>query len=191
VPFRCRGHDDGRIVCSACCAVFTLLEGKGLEGPAGVRSLLELEELNLSWVRSLQPAGLRLGGLLLGRGSLRCRRAGQAGLRRGALVLGEDALTVEQERAAALRIAYEDVESVLVEGNRKLELSYRSEGRQGFLVFRPPSRYIVFLQHFLRLRAFANPYARYRGSSRSELQPAAGRAGPGRAFVAGAQRTTV
>jgi 1-acyl-sn-glycerol-3-phosphate acyltransferase len=181
VPFRCRGHDDGRIVCLACGAVFTLLEGKGLEGPAGIRSLLELEKLNLSWVRSLQPAGLRLGGLLLG----------PEGLRRGALVLGEDALTVEQEQAAALRIAYGEVESVLVEGNRKLELSYRGAGRQGFLVFRPPSRYVVFLQHFLRLRAFANPYARYRGSSRSELAPAAGRARPGRAFVTGAQRTTV
>jgi 1-acyl-sn-glycerol-3-phosphate acyltransferase len=190
VPFRCRGHDDGRIVCSACGAVFTLLEGKGLESPAGVWSLVELEKLNLSWVRSLQPAGLRLGGLLLGRTGLRCRRAGKARLRRGALVLGENALTVEQERAAALLIAYGDVESVLVEGNRKLELSYRSEGRQGFLVFRPPSRYVVFLQHFLRLRAFANPYARYRGSSRQELEPAR-RAGPGRAFVAGAQRTTV
>jgi hypothetical protein len=181
VPFRCRGHDDGRIVCLACGAVFTLLEGKGLEGPAGIRSLLELEKLNLSWVRSLQPAGLRLGGLLLG----------PEGLRRGALVLGEDAQTLEQEQAAALRIAYGEVESVLVEGNRKLELSYRGAGRQGFLVFRPPSRYVVFLQHFLRLRAFANPYARYRGSSRSELPPAAGRARPGRAFVTGAQRTTV
>jgi hypothetical protein len=59
---------------------------------------------------------------------------------------------------------------VLVEGNRKLELSYRcSGGERGYLFFIPPQRYALFLQHFLRLKAFGNPYSRYRGSRRVDL----------------------
>ena len=37
-------------------------------------------------------------------------------------------------------------------------------------MFVPPVRYAVFLQHFLRIRAFGNAYARYRGSNRRELR---------------------
>ncbi len=70
------------------------------------------------------------------------------------------------------RIAYGEITSVLVESNCKLELSYRRPGLRGYVFFLPPLRYAVFLQHFLRLRAFANPYARYRGSGRVELPPA-------------------
>ena len=87
-------------------------------------------------------------------------------------MLESDGLLVQRGKTPACRIAYGEIESVLVESNCKLEVSYRSAGRQGCVVFLPPLRYTLFLQHFLRLRAFTNPYARYRGSSRVELAPA-------------------
>ncbi len=182
VPFRLQGRDDGRLRCSACGTVFLLLKGKGLTGPEGIRSLVEVEKENLAWARAFQPAGLRIAGQLLS----------PDGRRRplpGTLVLEAKALRLEGRQAATLRIAYEDLESVLVEGNRKLELSYRRSGSSRCLFFLAPPRYAVFLQHFLRLRAFGNPYARYRGSGRLELEPASGSSGL--AFSAGAQLTTV
>ena len=118
VPFGLQGHDDGRLVCSACGTGFVLLEGKGLSGPQGISRLLELEKGNLAWTQAYR---------------------------------------------------YGEITSVLVESNCKLELFYSSTGRDGYLFFLPPLRYAVFLQHFLRLRAFGNPYARYRGSGRAEL----------------------
>ncbi len=175
VPFRCRGYDDGRLACAACGTIFTLLEGKGLRGPAGVFSLPELEKQNLAWVQGLEPAGRRIAGELVDLEDGRRQRAGVAGLRAGALVLETDGLLVEGGKTPAKRIAYGELTSVLVESNCKLEVSYRSAGRQGSIVFLPPLRYTLFLQHFLRLRAFANPYARYRGSGRVELEPAAQR----------------
>jgi hypothetical protein len=69
-------------------------------------------------------------------------------------------------------IPYDAIQSVLVESNSKLEFSYRTGGEQGYVFFLPPLRYTLFLQHFLRLKAFANPYARYRGSNRDEIRPA-------------------
>ncbi len=155
VPFRLRGHDDGRLVCAACGTPFALLEGKGLSGPAGLLSLVEVEKQNLAWARFYRPEGLRI-----------------CGLRAGALVLESDGLSLEEEQAPTRRIAYGEITSVLVESNCKLELSCRCQGSSGYLFFLTPPRYAVFLQHFLRLRAFANPYARYRGSGRCELQPA-------------------
>jgi 1-acyl-sn-glycerol-3-phosphate acyltransferase len=184
VPFRMRGHDDGRLSCAACGAVFRLLEGKGLSGPDGVRSLVEVEKQNLEWARLYRPAALRI------RGELMCRQSSQAGgagpcprepflrreeercLRAGALVLEPEGLLVEDAQEPTLRLAYGELSSVLVESNGKLELSYRGPGRSGYVFFLPPLRHAVFLQHFLRLRAFANPYARYRGSGRVELEPA-------------------
>lgn len=163
VPFRLRGHDDGRLLCSACGTGFVLLEGKGLSGPQGVSSLLELEKRNLAWTQAYRPEGLRIAG----------RMACQPGQRpcTGVLVLEPEDLSVEQPQEPPQRIAYGEITSVLVESNCKLELSYRSPGRGGYLFFLPPLRYAVFLQHYLRLRAFANPYARYRGSGRVELPP--------------------
>jgi hypothetical protein len=84
-------------------------------------------------------------------------------------VLEPEGLRVEEAQGPPRRIAYGEIRSVLVESNCKLELSYRAAGRAGCLFFLPPLRYAVFLQHFLRLRAFYNPYARYRGSGRVEL----------------------
>jgi 1-acyl-sn-glycerol-3-phosphate acyltransferase len=163
-PFRCQGHDDGRIRCAACGAVFTLLEGKGLRGPAGIWSLLELEKMNLDWARTYRPSGLRLEGQLLRRKDGRC-------LRPGALVLEDAGLLVEDAQGPSRRIAYGQIESVLVESNRKLEFSHRQGGRLEFVFFQPAPRFAVFLQHFLRLAAFGNPYARYRRSNRFEMMP--------------------
>jgi 1-acyl-sn-glycerol-3-phosphate acyltransferase len=162
VPFRLRGHDDGRLVCSACGTGFVLLEGKGLSGPQGISSLVELEKSNLAWTRAYRPEGLRIAGRLV------CRQTARIG---GAavLTLEPEGLRLEQAQGPLRRIAYGEITSVLVESNCKLELSYRAAGRSGYLFFLPPLRYAVFLQHFLRLRAFANPYARYRGSGRVEL----------------------
>ena len=168
-PFRCRGYDDGRLACAACGTSFTLLEGKGLRGPAGVSSLPELEKQNLAWLQDLKPAGLRIAGELVDGEEGRRPR----GLRAGALVLETDGLLVEGGKSPARRIAYGEIQSVLVESNCKLEVFYRTASRQGCVIFLPPLRYTLFLQHFLRLRAFANPYARYRGSGRVELEPAA------------------
>ena len=114
--------------------------------------------------RLYRPAGLRLAGLLLGLEGFRfaAPRCPGAGGRRP---------VVEDGDGPPRRIAYAEIESVLVESNRKLDLSYRSNGLQRCLVFQPPLRYIVFLQHFLRQRAFGNPYARYRGSNRAEVLP--------------------
>ncbi len=165
VPFRLRGHDDGRLVCASCGTLFVLLEGKGLSGPAGPRSLVEVEKQNLAWARLYRPGGLRIAGQLVS-------RAGEVALRAGALVLEAEGLSVEEEQAPSRRIAYGEIASVLVEGNCKLELSFSGTSSSGCLFFLMPPRYAVFLQHFLRLRAFANPYARYRGSGRCELQPA-------------------
>jgi hypothetical protein len=162
VPFRCRGYDDGRLACAACGTSFTLLEGKGLRGPVGVLSLPELEKLNLAWVRGLKPAGMRITGQLLD---------AEYGRRHPAvLVLEPEGLQVEREGSPVRRVAYGEIESVLVEGNRKLEVFYRTAGPQGCVVFLPPQRYALFLQHFLRLAAFANPYARYQGSNRVQIE---------------------
>jgi 1-acyl-sn-glycerol-3-phosphate acyltransferase len=170
VPFGLRGRDDGRLVCSACGTGFVLLEGKGLSGPQGISSLVELEKRNLAWARLYRPEGLRIAGRLVYRPG-HWLRTGAAALRAGVLALGPEGLSVEQAQGPARRIAYGEITSVLVESNCKLELFYRSAGRDGCLFFLPPLRYAVFLQHFLRLRAFANPYARYRGSGRVELPP--------------------
>jgi len=179
-PFRCRGYRDGSLVCGACGTRFTLLKGKGLAGPQGVWSLPELEKRNLAWSLSFRPAGLRIDGELF------CRPAPGAGaglqalrrlrreigrcLRPGALVLEEDGLLVEDADHPSRRIAYGEIESILVESNCKLELSC-GNGGAGLVFFMSPPRYSVFLQHFLRQRAFGNPYARYRGSNRAEVLP--------------------
>ena len=180
VPFRCRGYADGRLACAACGTSFTLLEGKGLRGPAGVRSLPELEKQNLGWMRGFEPVGLRIAGQLVCRrtsklethlqGLRRLRLQDRRGLHPGALVLHAGGLVVDNGLPS--RIPYDAIESVLVESNNKLEFSYRTGGEQGYVFFLPPLRYTLFLQHFLRLKAFANPYARYRGSNRDEIRPA-------------------
>ena len=185
-PFRLRGYEDGSLVCAACGTRFLLLEGKGLSGPQGVRSLVEVEKENLAWAHLYRPAGLRIAGQLVCRQSSQTGgaspRAREPGLgreegrcpRAGALVLEAESLSVEDAQAPARRIAYGEITSVLVEGNCKLELSYRGAGSSGYVFFLSPPRYAVFLQHFLRLRAFDNPYARYRGSLRNELEPVGG-----------------
>jgi 1-acyl-sn-glycerol-3-phosphate acyltransferase len=184
LPFRLRGREDGSLVCAACGTRFRLLQGKGLSGPAGVRSLVEVEKENLAWTLGYRPGGLRIAGQLVcwlssqaGGAGPRAREPGprwQDGrcLRAGALVLEEEGLSVEDQQEPTRSIAYAEITSVLVESNCKLELSYCSAGLRGYVSFLAPPRYAVFLQHFLRLRAFANPYARYRGSGRIELEPA-------------------
>ena len=162
VPFGLQGHDDGRLVCSAC-GSFVLLEGKGLSGPQGISRLLELEKGNLAWTQAYRPEGLRIVGRMV------CWPG--YWLRAGILGLEPEGLRVQEAQGPARRIAYGEITSVLVESNCKLELFYSSTGRDGYLFFLPPLRYAVFLQHFLRLRAFGNPYARYRGSGRAELPP--------------------
>lgn len=171
LPFRLRGEDSGRLRCRACGREFTLLEGKGLRLPDGaVKTFPELEKAHVAWSAAYDPRGRRIAGRLVHRlaGLRKLQRHGHRGLGPGALVLHSDHLVAEG--ADRVRIPYDRVDSVLVEGNSKLELTYRAEdGRPGFLRFASPGRYPLFLQHFLRLKAFANPYARYRGSSRREL----------------------
>jgi hypothetical protein len=139
-----------------------------------------LEKQNLAWVRGFEPVGLRIAGQLVCRRSSRLethlqglrhlRLRDSRSLRSGALVLQAGGLVVED--AQPRRVAYAEIGSVLVESNNKLEFSYRTSGEQGYVFFLPPLRYTLFLQHFLRLKAFANPYARYRGSNRDEIRPA-------------------
>ena len=53
--------------CGACGSTFTLLEGKGLLGPAGVESLPAIEARNVSWSNVYDPGGLTIGGALVHR----------------------------------------------------------------------------------------------------------------------------
>ena len=179
VPFRCRGFDDGCLVCEACAASFTLLEGKGLKLPQGVQSLTELERRNVAWSTSFEPDGLAIPGVLVRRFTVKpsfdlqssrwLRKEDMRGLRPGSLRLHADRVTVENGEATD--ILYKELDSVLVESNWKVEFSYRKKsGERGYVFFVPPHRYPVFLQHFLRIRAFGSPYARYRGSNRCEIR---------------------
>jgi len=184
-PFRCRGYKDGSIRCRACGARFTLLEGKGLLLPGGGSlSLPELERRNLSWAGGYEPGGQLITGALLCRCSVtgktdlqtcrRLRRADMRCVRPGALSLFPDHLIAGYSDGNKDRwtVRYEEMQSVLVESNWKLEFSFRKkEGQRGYLFFLPPLRYALFLQHFLRLKAFGNPYARYRGSRRFDILP--------------------
>ncbi len=175
-PFRCRGFADGRLVCGACGAAFALLEGKGLSGAAGgaqVVSLQEIESMNLLWCRACDPGALAIAGAYVHRRTPRngadlqarhwLRRQDMKSLRPGSVVLTSEAVTADD----GLDVRYQEIDSVLVESNWKVEISYRSNGAgRGYVLLVPPMRYVVFLQHFLRIRAFGNPYARYRGSAR-------------------------
>ncbi len=178
VPFRCRGYADGRVECRACGTTFTLLEGKGLRGPAGLVSLPEIETRNLAWAAARSLDGLTIPGALVHRWTTALgfdlqsahwlRRRDMKALRPGWMRLGNDGITVEPDAD----IPYGDMDSVLVESNWKVELSYRRSGvGRGYVLFIPPVRYAVFLQHFLRIKAFGNPYARYRGSQRCIVAP--------------------
>ena len=187
-PFRGRGYADGSLRCRACGGEFTLLAGKGLRFPSGeVLSLPELEKRNLAWALAYDPAGRMLSGKLVHRwterpdvdllSSLRLRRQDNRGLVRGGLRLYSDRLVVQTGEEST--IPFSQLDSVLVESNWKLELSYRvSGGGRGYVLFFSPHRYTVFLQHFLRLKAFGSPYARYRGSSRREILPVDSTPGP-------------
>jgi 1-acyl-sn-glycerol-3-phosphate acyltransferase len=180
-PFRCLGGRDGTVRCRACGARFTLLKGKGLAIPdQGALSLPELEKRCLRWTESFQARGQTIPGLLLLRSTKktsldlqsdhRLRRLDRRSARPGRLVLEPEGVVVRFEDGRRKTIRYEELCSVLVEGNRKLELSYRTKnGEGGYLFFLPPQRYAVFLQHFLRRQAFDNPYSRYRGSRRVDL----------------------
>ena len=100
----------------------------------------------------------------------RLRRLDRRSARPGRLVLEPEGVVAQFEDGRRRTIRHEELCSVLVEGNRKLELSYRtSNGEGGYLFFVPPQRYAVFLQHFLRRQAFGSPYSRYRGSRRVDL----------------------
>jgi 1-acyl-sn-glycerol-3-phosphate acyltransferase len=189
VPFRCRGFDDGSLVCRACGTSFTLLEGKGLGGPRGIQSLVELQARNVAWSRSFGPEGLAIPASLVRRFTTKpglhlqssrwLRKSDMHGLRPGSLRLYADRLTVGN--GESLDISYQEIDSVLVENNWKVEFSYRKQdGERGYILCVPPLIYPVFLQHFLRIRAFGSPDARYRGSARSEiLVPGTGAASPG------------
>jgi 1-acyl-sn-glycerol-3-phosphate acyltransferase len=180
-PFRCLGCRDGTIRCRACGARFTLLKGKGLAIPGqGALSLPELEKRCLQWTESFQARGQAIPGLLLLRSTKktnldlqsdhRLRRLDRRSARPGRLVLEPEGVAARLEDGERKQIRNEELCSVLVEGNRKLELSYRTgNGEGGYLFFVPPQRYAVFLQHFLRRQAFGSPYSRYRGSRRVDL----------------------
>jgi protein-S-isoprenylcysteine O-methyltransferase Ste14/DNA-directed RNA polymerase subunit RPC12/RpoP len=180
-PFHCLGFPDGDIRCRACGARFKLLQGKGLDVPGKAPlTLPELERRCLQWTGRFEPNGLKIPGHLIARftkkagldlrSAHRLRRRDRRGARPGWLVLQPDRVVAQFADGGRKGIRYEDLSSVLVEGNRKLELFYRSsDGKRGYLLFIPPQRYALFLQHFLRLRAFGNPYSRYRGSRRAAL----------------------
>jgi 1-acyl-sn-glycerol-3-phosphate acyltransferase len=179
VPFRCRGFDDGRLVCRACGTPFTLLEGKGLRGPRGILSLTELQTRAVAWSRSFEPDGLAIPVSLVRRFRMKpgvhlqssrwLRKRDMHGLHPGSLRLYTDRLTVGNRES--LDISYQELDSVLVENNWKVEFSYRKPGgERGYVLCIPPLVYPVFLQHFLRIRAFGSPDVRYRGSARSEIR---------------------
>jgi 1-acyl-sn-glycerol-3-phosphate acyltransferase len=177
-PFRCRGLRDGTIRCRACGSRFTLLKGKGLAVPGqGTLSLPELEKRCLRWIESFQARGQAIPGRMLLRSTMkngrdlqsdhRLRRLDGRDARPGRLLLEPEGIVAQLADGRRKAIRHEEVCSVLVEGNRKLELSYRNgNGEGGYLFFVPPQRYAVFLQHFLRRQAFGSPYSRYRGSRR-------------------------
>lgn len=180
-PFRCLGFPDGTIRCRACLTCFRLLQGKGLAVPGEAPlSLPSLEKYCLQWTSRYEPNGLAIPGRLLWRftkktgldlqSAHRLRRRDSRSARPGRLVLQPDRVVARFADGQRKAVRFEEVSSVLVEGNRKLELSYRSgEGERGYLFFIPAQRYALFLQHFLRSKAFGNPYSRYRGSRRVDL----------------------
>lgn len=181
-PFRCLGQRDGTIRCRACGARFTLLKGKGLAIPGqGTLSLPELEKRCLRWTESFQARGQAIPGQLLLRSSTkngqdlqsdhRLRRLDRRSARPGRLLLEPEGVVAQFADGRRKTIRHEELCSVLVEGNRKLELFYRNRnGEDGYLFFVPPQRYAVFLQHFLRRQAFGSPYSRYRGSRRVDVE---------------------
>ncbi len=180
-PFRCLGRREGTILCRACGARFTLLKGKGLAIPGqGALSLPELEKRCLRWTESFQARGQAIPGHLLLRSTTknsldlqsdhRLRRLDRRSARPGRLLLEPEGVVAQFADGRRKTIRHEELCSVLVEGNRKLELSYRTgNGEGGYLFFIPPQRYAVFLQHFLRRQAFGSPYSRYRGSRRVDV----------------------
>jgi DNA-directed RNA polymerase subunit RPC12/RpoP len=181
-PFRCLGQRNGTIRCRACGERFTLLKGKGLAIPGqGTLSLPELEKRCLRWTESFKARGQAIPGQLLLRSSTkngldlqsdhRLRRLDGLDARPGRLLLEPEGVVAQFADGRRKKIRHEELCSVLVEGNRKLELSYRTEGKEGgYLFFLPPQRYAVFLQHFLRRQAFGSPYSRYRGSRRVDVE---------------------
>jgi len=128
------------------------LYARGLDHARGS----EAEEL---WfpglIRPMDPAGLTLSLRVPARLSFRA-----AGLE----IQGPPDLPCE--------LAWDSIDSVLIEGSRKLEILYRRRpGVRELIQFTADPRHPLFLEHALRLRAFGDPDCRFRGALRRRIEP--------------------
>ncbi len=182
--FSIKGFKNGRLICTSCGKSWILIKGKAIipiSNPNRVFSLENIEKTNINWLKSFIPQNIKIP----------CKyKIDSNNHRKSPKYTRAEILLLEREFVISpfRRIAYQWINSVLIEGNHQLEISYentlpqktsstkkkkpkdpKKSTEQIYLIIRiPPSR-ALFLQHLLRLKAFGDPYTRYRGSNRIVL----------------------
>ncbi|MCD6122848.1 MAG: 1-acyl-sn-glycerol-3-phosphate acyltransferase [Spirochaetales bacterium] len=162
--FTMHGFKNGTIKCRSCGSPFTLIKGKGVINKNGKMSTLrEIEADNIQRLK-------KIGSITI---YISCKYSINFGkYKDGEITIAEEGILItpgtgRRKYPEDVYITFGNMESILIEGSHKLEISY-NKGKDYLLVLIPPSK-TLFMQYFLRLHAFNSPYKRYKGSERLDI----------------------
>ncbi len=167
--FSIKGMYNGTIKCNKCQNSWMLIKGKAiiplshksLEQRINPITLKQIEEENIAYLKSLE---LPREGLFI---PCKCN-INYHRYEKGEIRVFPQKIVI-RTKTQILHIEYSSLYSVLIEGNRKLEISYTESNdkkKKGYIILIVPQTKALFLQYFLRIRAFNHPYMRYRYGSR-------------------------